>query len=58
MSHVTSELRVFLILYLLMLSKHIIAVARSRGILRAKHFQGASTLLWVYFGYTYGKILY
>jgi len=28
-----------------MLSKHIIAVARSRGILHAKYFQGASTLL-------------
>ena len=39
------QLRVFLILYLLMLSKHIVAVARSRGILRAKHFKGASTLL-------------
>jgi len=28
-----------------MLSKHIIAVARSRGVLRAKHLQGVSTLL-------------
>ncbi|KAF8802233.1 dihydrolipoyllysine-residue succinyltransferase 1 [Phlegmacium glaucopus] len=28
-----------------MLSKHVIAVARSRGILRAKHLQGVSTLL-------------